>query len=576
MKLYFLIPIIFLLACQKQKPTPLIDAHLTESLSIAEELRFSHPAVVDSILTAVHDDVVETNDEHLWAQYYFVKAHIAMEIGEYENSTFLLDSATISCSIFEAEYYPKIILLRARINLCLLMIDEAKSYYEELLTPALKKRLNNSELLRVNVGCANICFRLRKDSSPFLADAKNYVFQGSASDQALLYACLAYNNRNSEEAILIYKKAFEFYDSCGDYGNAYTLLKNISNRCLTVDMDSAKYYNDIAKVYFHRNVEGTFFHYDNINLLTYKLISAKYLFANKDYDQAINVIDNAIPTARKLKQELVLTKYYHLLSQCYFELEDYDKSLQCKNKELHYRLEYSAHINSAQIHYNDAREQVEQIKKENVTLRLQEKNRRLQNRLFLAYSIFISILVYLLFRNWKKIKRSFYIASSKVHHKDALISELKTQQTKAQNKTKEILLKKDILILTRQEQLEKINHLVKDSPYKDKSKLNKIENLVSEDVTIQSWEVFYQLYQHKFPNGEQQLRELFPILKRNDYHFLMCAHYGLTHDKMAQIFNIQKASVRKRSLRIKKTLDIPLQGDVKVFISNLLEHAIEK
>ncbi len=542
MRLYILIlfPFILLFSCQKEVQEELSNStDLSQRLQKAEDLRFSHPEIVDTMLHNIYEDLKGSTSKEFWAKYYFVKAHVEMEKYNFPKSILLLDSA-ISTDRAGMDAY------KDKFNLAYILIYESSQLYKQSLEHHEKidieqSTLTNNEKLTVLLSKARLLFHYKKNTKEAICQADELVKTCEDIDWGLYYSNKAYFSDSTEEVAELEKKAIAYYRSKMSHLKEFKALCLLAITYMSIDIDSSLVFLEKAdRLKIKRKLCDIIDH--NEKGAFYNQVLAEVLQRKGLYKSSNDVITDGIYQSRELHFEDRLFFLYKLKSKNHFELKEYKISNDCLHKALKHRLAYSARITTNQIHVNNAREKLHKLQEEHKMCAVIHKNERLKKRLFFLYSLLSSLLLMILFYNRRRINDLLKGTLEKLHQRN-------------------------ISVLHYQNKVESIDKHANDSIFFDKTKLSMIREEIDTGLEISSWEILNEMYQQKFPQGEKIIRKNFPNLKNKDYQHLMCIHWGFTNEKIARIFRIKTDSVRKRSNRIKKALGIPTSKDLKEILN---------
>ena len=537
---FFIIFIILIVSCKREKPALAVNQELTNTLQLAVDLRFEHPEEVDTLLHGVYAALKNENSDELWAKYYFVKAHVELVKNKYTQSILLLDSATRN-EDFKQTYQDKINLSYVLIYELSLLYKTSLEYHKRI--DIAQAHLSNNEKIITLFSRARIANHLRKSTDSYLARADSLVKHGDDIDLGLYYSNKAFFAKNINKQLEYNKKSYEYAQLNNDGVKAFRGLCLLAHNYVDINLDSATFYLTKARELKNKQNLGCLIDCTEKGIF-YHIVWAKLYHKKHLYTLSNTKAQLAIKQSIQLNLEDKIYYMYQLMSKNHFALGEYTTSNECLNHALTHRLAYSTRITSRQINIDEAKERLDKLKQENIMYAIIYRNEQLKNRAFLAYSLILSGIAILLFYNRKRIKGMLHGANNKIQ-------------------------KKDITILHYQNTVEHINQHVHDEILFDKTKLSKIRQAIENDSKLSSWEVINEIYQHKYPEGEILIRKGFPDLKAKDYQHLMCMHLGLSPEKMANIFNIQKNSVRKRTNRIKICFKIPPEADLKEVILDL-------
>lgn len=558
--LYILTIFHFLVSCSTRVNEESVPEDLALLLTEAEDLRFRKPELVEAMMANCRDSIMNSDNPHLPAQYYFISAHVEMARGHFDQANLMVDSMYAFPS-FVAQYADKINLMYALMYEKRLMYEPAYGFYKALTKSRKTPKLNSEEQLIALLGQARIQYWLKADYKTTYSLAETFVASHPELDVCLLH----YNGvlLDSSDKRFFHLKQGE---QCAlEHGCHYLLLQcYIQHAVFSQEADTIGQYLSLVEECVGKYGLASMYKGTQIEA-SYLEIKSKWWHAQGQYAESMRLAQQGIALAETLQMPDKAYRLCLLLSDMQFSMKHYDQAMLSKDKAMDYRLAYSQQVNGDKMKVIEAQEQADR-------LLVETKSKTFQLRLYLGYSIIVSLIIYLLYINRKKLNEMLSSTKRKMQVKDTMHeryverNEARIQQTMAEIHRKEKLLK------DKQVRLEEISSLVKESPFKDKSKLNKIEDVVSAEHEVESWDLFYEDYQYKYPHGENALRQAFPSLSPKDYKYLMCIHYGLSHDKIAVLFSIKPDSVRKRCFRLKANFGISRNTDIKSYV---LSHILD-
>lgn len=560
---YFVICLLFL-ACHQQETTLQNDVETEQLFSQAYRIRFSHPGRLDSLLSQTYTFLAMADDEQ-WFHYTFLRAHLEMVKGNYTQVFHLLDSISTSTS-FAQDHEARINLLRALVYEKQLLYEPSYESFKQVLVSRSSATLSNDEMLIALLGKARIEFWLMADYKNTFEQVQVFLAENEVLDLSHYHANAAILDQVARRNYHL-KMSEVCAMQCQCY---YQLMQHyIQHAAFCQEQDSVNFYLAQAMTCKTENQLDSL--YSNTYLeASYLEMKSKSLHLQGRHTDALVMTQEGIALALSLRLEDKAYRMCLLRSDVQFALQDYAAAMSSKDEASRYRLAYAQRINADKMKYLEAKGQADKLKQENQHLWAEKQSKTFQVRWILAYSVVVTLIIYGFYRNRRRIKRMLILTRRQSRVKDAMIGDYKIRHQEVVTKISAEMHRKEMMLKEKQVRLEEITTLIKESPYKDKSKLKKIETLVSLDQSLDTWEVFYEAYSYKYPQGEKQMRACFPSLSTKDYQYLMCVHYGFNHDKMARLFGIQKASVRKRSLRLKKALAVPLDTEIKTFLLEFL------
>ncbi len=533
-----------LFSCTKGNPKPSVNLDLLERLQEAENIRFYRPEVVDTILTNIVDALRKEDTDELWAKYYFLKAHVEYERGDYEQLVHYIDSAKLRGLDNDSVYNKKIVLLEALTKESLKLYDEAWQLYNFCNNDICDNGLTDNEKLKAYLAQARIAKSINLDIEPYLFKADKLVKgRKEEIDLGLYYSNMAFFSTGKER--LRFSILSNNYYRKNNLN--YQLVKSldlIANSFINHNIDSAIYYHNEASVVIEELNKG-FIGLKKEDLLYHLYVGSKLLIKNEEYEKCITILDSSLYLSDIQKSDLFKYRFKILKSKVLFITKQYKAARVYEEKAYEHYLDYDKKIARNKIMYINAQNHINTIKQENEILCLKDKSTRQKNSLYLFYSIIISVVLIFLIYNSNKLKRML-------------------------DKSHQCLHKKEISLLESEDMLKCIySHLnVKTLPAK--TIVSKISQELNKTQNISSWDNFNERYRYQYPKGERNIRVAYPDLKAGDVRYLMCCHYGLTDSKMADVFGIKETSVRKQRQRIKERLKLNSEDDLQNFILKIL------
>lgn len=535
----FIITLITLLfSCTKEDVEQTPNPQLVKSLDIADEFRYRSPMIMDSILLESIHLLDSADDNELWAKYYYLKAHSKADNEDYEGAVSLLDSATNTSFAFATAYQNEMNLLYGLIYEGILLYKDALTYVQPLCTKDLR---DNDKLIGLLLNC-RLHFCIREDYKYYFNKVDSLIINSNNVDRGLYYAHKAALFPKENKNYKFDRLALKHHRLDQDIKAELSTLNSLTVSFINYNLDSAQYYMNQARELIEKNLTVM-----NTCIETgiHMLNKARVDYKRTNYLQSLEANKSAIALFKRLKREYQLYVAYTLQADIHFALEQYKAALKAKDLALKHRLEYSSKITSHQIRVNNAKERVEKLKQENKYYAVVYKNERMSKQIAILFITIAFLVIILLYLNRKKLRENLNHSFAKLH-------------------------KKDVAILSYQGKLESIKSTA-ELPYHDKAKVSKIKLAFDEKSEVDTWEVFNEMYNNRYPQGEIAIRKAFPQLNEKDYKHIMCIHYGFSNQKIATLFDIQKDSVRRRSNRIKQTIMVPKEIDLKDIVLEALK-----
>jgi len=267
-----------------------------------------------------------------------------------------------------------------------------------------------------------------------------------------------------------------------------------------INLDSSQYYIKKAELLnsdpslipiIHNSRQQSYYYYKYAYILYYM----------GKYDEAIAYIDLALPISESLDLENLLYLLKGVKSDILFDQGDYEASKNQAEESFNHYYIYKLNASEDKIRYIEAKNHLDEILLENQMYELNIDNAKLSNRLYLLFSMIISIaVVFLIFRG-KRIKEDLTLAYEHIYKKDKSIFRLEDKITK-------------------------INTHIDAKHFPQQVVLSNIDKEIKTDNSISCWDSFYLMYSHKYPDCDHKLKKYFPQLKPKELQFALCEHYG--------------------------------------------------
>ncbi len=536
--------VLLLTSCKTEKPDLNVNQELADKLELAINLRFSQSEVLDTMLNGVFDELKLENSDQLWAKYYFVKAHVEESKSHFAAATLLLDSA-INRGLYEdAAYEARVILLEAIINEQLLLFENARNYYNQLCNEDMACQLTSNEKLTVILGKARIAKRLHLPIEKYLEAAEKLITDQPNMNLGLYYSNLAFFSKDPTLDIKYLKLSLGYYKEHDLPLKIFNSYYNLASDYVKINLDSSLYYIQQAEVLnsdsslipiIRNSCQQSYYYYK----------SAYVLYHMENYTEAIKYIDLALPISESLEMENSLFGLKGIKSDILFLQGHYQASKDLAEESSNHFYTYKLKASENKIRYIEAKNHLDDVLLENQMYELNLDNAKLSNRLYLLFSILISIILIFLIYRGKKIKSDLLLAY-------------------------EGLYKKDRSIFRLEDKVVKVNNYAESGHFPEKTVLSNINKELKADIAISSWDNFYLMYSHKFPDSDHLMRKNFPHLKPKELQFALCEHYGLSDEKIAIIFNVQLTTIRKKRQRLRQVLSLTPNDNIKDYLSQSL------
>jgi tetratricopeptide (TPR) repeat protein len=542
--LTFLYLLIVLTSCENAKQAVSPHSELRAQLQQAEEMRFSRPECSDSILNHSLEELKVVNNDELWAQYYFVKAHVEESKSNFVEVSLLLDSAVNHGLYNDKAYEVRVILLEAIINEQLLLFKEASALFNSLCEMKEDCALTPHEQLMVYLGKARIAKRLRLPFADHLAKAEDIVSQNTNIDLGIFFSNKAFLSSDSDKKIEYSKRALDYYIKKEMPLKIYNCYYNMAFHYVDINIDSSLHYIHKAQVLnldsslvdiITNSRQQCYFYYN------YAII----LFHHGDNEQALDYIRLALPIAESLGLENALYGLKSIKADILFIQGYYLASKSIAEEASDHYYTYKLKASENQIKYLEAKTHIEEVLTDNRISHLKLNNKTLSNRLYLLFSFILVCLIIVLIFHAKRIKGHLVKSYERIYKKDVSIFELENK-------------------------ISIVNGHLNMKVHPEKVILSQINKELKDKATISSWDTFFLMYTHKHPECYERFQNLFPHLKPMELQFALCVHYGLSDEMTAHLFKVKKASIRKKRQRLRQILDLSPDADIKEHLSHAL------
>lgn len=387
--LYFLSFLIIFISCHPTRTAESIPTHLVKLLVETEEIRFRKPEQVEVMLSDCLVNVEEVDNDELWAQYYFVLAHVEMAKGHFDEVFRLADSVN-TCPAFVADYRDRIDLMYALVYERLLLYEPAYEYFNSLARQNAGVKLTHDEMLNALLGKARIEFWLMSDYKSTFKEAKQFATKHNDVDKGLFYLDAAlFDARDKRFGHLRMSEQCALNEDC-----YYQLLQRyVQHAAYCQQQDSIDVY--LSKAMHCLDEYGLESMYRNTYIeASYLELKSNSLYAHGSFDEAMSLAQKGIDMAIALKLEDKAYRMCAMLSEVQFEMAQYALAMQSKDKAMEYRVAYLDRLKSDKIKYLDVKDTANHLKKENDGLLSEKKRKTIQLRLFLAYSLIVSFSIY--------------------------------------------------------------------------------------------------------------------------------------------------------------------------------------
>ncbi len=334
-------------------------------------------------------------------------------------------------------------------------------------------------------------------------------------------------------------------------------------------------------------------HYDDV-LCESNGILGEIFVQQKKMDSAEHYLIKALEIAKKANVEILVNTYerlykFSIAKGDYKQAFDY-QTLYIGAKDSLYNIQKTEAVNNLQMRY-------ETEKKEQRINSLQKENtfRRRTNVALILLSVFLIVILSLIYRNFKLNKKIFSqkeklleeekektLLQSKIEEKakeDALLKlqfqeqEQKRLQQEIDFKHRELtanmlqIEQKNELLTDLKSQLKNIENNNKDLNLNLKNTYQLIENSIEIDEDI---EKFIKHFEQVHPDFFAKLQQASPArLSQLDMKYCAYMRMQLNTKEIAQMLNIEPKSIRMARYRLKKKLNLSEETDLIGFISQL-------
>lgn len=361
----------------------------------------------------------------------------------------------------------------------------------------------------------------------------------------------------------------------GLYQEAYEILSENS-----YELDAQGPLNNLADHFFHEEkIEQAQQYFEKVLAIdrkyksafgeTLSLLNLAWCYRwKKDYDKAIQLIQEsaAISEKESIKQHQILA--YSELSKTFKEIGDFENALVFAEKYQALHESMDKEKNEAKLANVMIQFETEQAEKELAELRSSKKLERIYAISILGAAGLMLIVAFLLFSR-NRVKRR--LAETELQ-KQALVSEQLQQQL---NSKKQDLTNLALDISRKNSFATKIHDRLQDlvkvnDPSERKKGIQALSRIVSNHLRLnedaQEFQVNIETVNHDFFN---KLDQQFEGLTTNDKHLCGLIRLNLSSKDIAAIKNISTKSVEMGRYRLRKKLNLRPEEDLAEFLQNL-------
>ncbi|WP_321519940.1 hypothetical protein [uncultured Bacteroides sp.] len=315
--------------------------------------------------------------------------------------------------------------------------------------------------------------------------------------------------------------------------NNKNLITDIYFRICRIYSKMSKY--KIALQYYNKVMT---YKQDEEDLGPYYSTAGEIYYNIGKYDSAVYYLKKST----KSGDIFTVASAYTLLADAYEAQKNIGKALDCSKKFSLYRDTIDAQTQNSEITETQAIYKHDKLKEENLLLKQNEIEK---NESFYKLSLFTSILillgVYIYFINYKRIQKQ----KEQIRRNKEQLQEIKIEELK---KEKKLIQKEAELKMEFYNQLNSISVPGLISSSKD----NEEEQSTHIKLTEQDWNKIIENTDAVFNNFTKRLKETFPKMNEMDIRLCCLIKTQLSQSEMADILNIEKVSIKRRKLRIRK------------------------
>ena len=345
-----------------------------------------------------------------------------------------------------------------------------------------------------------------------------------------------------------------------DYEIRNTLILLHSNYTILLSLDRDPEYMD----HFNRVSNEVRQENDSLNLCILFTAHAEYLFKGESVKEALSWSDSAFQYMPSWEPKSFMYDHYSLRADILRELDRAEEALKCSDIADSISAEFLAPEKIGDlISYSDEQEKIAAIEKKDAAM--EEESAKFSSTLSTALWIIASCVI--------GLGLAFVVILRLRKNRNKLSTELAdSEQEKIQFKTELNQYKEDVEELIRKVEENKLSK-------KDKEKQPSSYNLILDEITDQvdgkkHFEDVLEKAKQINPSFLHLLKTKYPSLSKNEIRLCVYLLMGMTSKEIAQVVNIEPASVDRRRYRLRKKLDFGEKGNLVAHLEELEREAL--
>ena len=423
--------------------------------------------------------------------------------------------------------------------------EAMKTYFDAKETARKTKNIYLCGLIEFFIGDLNYDHDVYNEA---ITHYKNSIidfshFEGKCNNQIAAYSCIGNSFlliESVDSAFIYYSKGLELAEQCNDsivqisvrqnMGVAYLQSGNPEQAkillrqalSLTVDeINKAKIYRSLAEISFQENKKDSAVYYSKL---------------------ALDMSDND----RYLKVGI-----YGLLSEIEESAGSYQKSLD-------YYKQYVDNLSSV-FEENESSNILEVQKKYDFEL-LQSANKKLVIQrlwIFIALILFITIVVFVIYRNHKSNKEALLIAKQQIYQLKEMVAKKDDDNPNSTDEANNDMNRKLRDVLFKQlDAFKKISlvegYLKKEEKERGKEVLKKVNAIIYDSNNQFDWNMFYRIVNTLYDDFLIRLAGLYPELDKEEILICCLSKIGFSNMEIALLVKSKKDIIQKKKSVIRE------------------------
>ncbi len=444
--------------------------------------------------------------------------------------------------------------------------DSALHYYHEAFKVySLAKNDQGIVNTYLNLGCFFMRLKKYDEAEINLEKALNESFSRKAG-KAL---GSIYNNLGvvedvkgkKNESLQYYKKALKYQELVGNANGMANIYHNIG----IIHFDLKQY--QLALENFNKSINLKTETGNREGIATSLSSMAEVYLAMGKINEAEKFVNQALEIASKGRFLVVETQSHEQLARIYHEQKRFQEASDQWATALDYNDSLYNQSVSRQLSEMQARYELKQKDQENLILKQKQKQQTTNNRFLLFAVIAITIVGVMLFI-LLRMKVLSMRKSKKLYD-----LELSSRNTSIQLKNKELttlsanFISQNEILSQIKKELVTVRKQIGERPADG---INDLITMVNSNLdTDLNWKKFKLSFEESNEGFFERLRALVPDLTLNEQKLCAFLFVGLSSNEIALVMNISVSAVNKGRQRIRKRLQIPVNGNISTFLREL-------